>query len=62
MCRMRGSRSAQVSTADKAKAHTVTHDVFELLPRVPDMFQYWDNWELQHLRYRRTGQLPVGRY
>ena len=58
MCRMRGSGSAQVSAADTAKAHAVTREVFESLPRVPDMFQNKEDWELQRRRYQRTGQLP----
>jgi aryl-alcohol dehydrogenase-like predicted oxidoreductase len=51
--------TAQVSAADMAEADSVTRAVFESLPRVPDMFQNWDNWELQRRRYERTGQLPV---
>ena len=42
-----------------AEADALTRDVFETLPRVPDMFQNWDNWELQRRRYEQTGQLPV---
>ncbi len=49
----------RVSAADMAAADTVTREVFESLPRVPDMFQNWANWELQRRRYEQTGQLPV---
>ena len=56
---MRGSGSAQVSAADMAEAHAVTREVVESLPRVSDMFQNRENWELQCRRYQRTGQLPV---
>ena len=59
MCRIRGSGSAQVSAADMAKAHAVTREVFESLPRVPDMFQNREDWELQRCRYQRTDRLPV---
>jgi hypothetical protein len=59
MCRMRGSSSAPVSAADMAKAHAVNREVFESLPRVPDMFENRENWELQRRRYQRTGLLPV---
>jgi myo-inositol catabolism protein IolS len=52
--------TAQISAADMAEADAVTREVFESLPRVPDMFQNWDNWELQRRRYEQTGQLPVG--
>jgi myo-inositol catabolism protein IolS len=45
---------------DAAAADAVTRAVFESLPRVPDMFQNWQNWELQRRRYEQTGQLPVG--
>ena len=51
--------TAQISAADLAEADAVTREVFESLPRVPDMFQNWENWELQRRRYERTGQLPV---
>jgi myo-inositol catabolism protein IolS len=47
-----------VSAADMAAADAVTRAVFESLPRVPDMFQNWENWDLQRRRYERTGQLP----
>ena len=49
----------RVSSADMAEADAVTRSVFETLPRVPDMFQNWENWELQRRRYEQTGQLPV---
>jgi aryl-alcohol dehydrogenase-like predicted oxidoreductase len=48
-----------VDPALLAEADTVTRTVFERLPRVPDMFQNWNNWELQRRRYEKTGQLPV---
>lgn len=47
-----------VSAADMAAADAVTRAVFETLPRVPDMFQNWENWDLQRRRYEQTGQLP----
>lgn len=47
-----------VDPALLAEADAVTRAVFETLPRVPDMFQNWDNWELQRRRYEQTGQLP----
>jgi hypothetical protein len=50
----------QVSATDLAEADAVTREVFETLPRVPDMFQNWANWELQRRRYEQTGQLPGG--
>lgn len=49
----------QVSAEDMAAADTATRDVFESLPRVPDMFQNWENWELQRRRYERDGQFPA---
>jgi hypothetical protein len=58
-CRMRGSDSTQVRAAHPVEAHAVTREVCESLPRVPDVFQNWENWELQRRRYQRTGQLPV---
>lgn len=48
-----------VSTEDMAEADAVTRAVFESLPRVPDMFQNWENWELQRRRYERDGQFPA---
>ncbi len=48
-----------VDPALLAEADAVTRPVFEALPRVPDMFQNWDNWELQRRRYEQTGQLPA---
>ena len=42
-----------------AAADTVTREVFESLPRVPDMFQNWENWELQRRRYEQDGQFPT---
>lgn len=48
-----------VDETDMAAADAVTREVFETLPRVPDMFQNWENWELQRRRYEQTGQLPV---
>jgi len=51
--------TARVNAEDMDEADAVTRAVFESLPRVPDMFQNWDNWELQRRRYERTGQLPV---
>jgi hypothetical protein len=57
--RMRGSGSAQVSTADTVEANAVTREVVELLRRVPDMFQNRENHELRRRRYQRTRQLPV---
>ena len=50
----------QVSAEELAAADAVTREVFESLPRVPDMFQNWENWDLQRRRYEQTGQLPVG--
>ena len=49
----------RLSAADAEAADAVTREVFETLPRVPDMFQNWANWELQRRRYEQTGQLPV---
>lgn len=51
--------TAQISGSDLAEADAATRAVFETLPRVPDMFQNWENWELQRRRYEKTGQLPV---
>lgn len=48
-----------VDPAELAAADAVTRAVFETLPKVPDMFQNWENWELQRRRYEQTGQLPV---
>jgi myo-inositol catabolism protein IolS len=50
----------QLGAADLAEADAITREVFETLPRVPDMFQNWENWELQRRRYELTGQMPVG--
>lgn len=50
----------RVDPADMAEADAIACGVFESLPRVPDMFQNWENWELQRRRYEQTGQLPVG--
>ncbi|HLL51633.1 MAG TPA: aldo/keto reductase [Thermomicrobiales bacterium] len=49
----------QVSAEDMAAADAATREVFESLPRVPDMFQNWENWELQRRRYERDGQFPT---
>lgn len=49
----------QVSAEDMAAADAAGRDVFESLPRVPDMFQNWENWELQRRRYERDGQFPA---
>jgi aryl-alcohol dehydrogenase-like predicted oxidoreductase len=49
-----------VSSEDMAAADAATRAVFESLPRVPDMFQNWENWELQRRRYEKDGQFPVG--
>ena len=49
----------QVSAEDMAAADAATREVFESLPRVPDMFQNWENWELQRRRYERDGQFPA---
>jgi aryl-alcohol dehydrogenase-like predicted oxidoreductase len=49
----------QIAAEDRDAADTATRAVFETLPRVPDMFQNWQNWELQRRRYEQTGQLPV---
>ncbi len=51
--------TGQVSAADMAAADAITREVFETLPRVPDMFQNWENWELQRRRYERDGQFPA---
>jgi hypothetical protein len=40
-----------------AKAYAVTREVCESPPRVPDMFQTWENRDLQRRRYQRTSQL-----
>ncbi|HET7093718.1 MAG TPA: aldo/keto reductase, partial [Thermomicrobiales bacterium] len=48
-----------VDAAEMAAADAATRHVFDTLPRLPDMFQNWDNWELQRRRYERTGQLPA---
>ena len=50
----------QVSAEDMVAADAATREVFESLPRVPDMFQNWETWELQRRRYERDGQIPVG--
>lgn len=49
----------QLSAEDGAVADAATRAVFEALPRVPDMFQNWQNWELQRRRYEQSGQLPT---
>ena len=49
----------QVSAEEMAAADAATREVFESLPRVPDMFQNWENWELQRRRYERDGQFPA---
>jgi hypothetical protein len=49
----------QVSAEDMVAADAETREVFESLPRVPDMFQNWENWELQRRRYERDGQFPA---
>ena len=49
-----------VVAADMAAADAATRAIFESLPRVPDMFQNWENWELQRRRYEQDGQFPVG--
>jgi myo-inositol catabolism protein IolS len=54
-----GGATRQASAADMTAADTVTREVFESLPRVPDMFQNWENWELQRRRYERDGQFPA---
>ncbi len=54
-----GGATEQVSAADMAAADAVTRAVFESLPRVPDMFQNWENWELQRRRYEQDGQFPA---
>lgn len=51
--------TVQVSATHLAEADAVTREVFQTLPRVPDMFQNWANWELQRRRYEQTGQLPA---
>ncbi len=48
-----------VDPVELAAADAATRTVFESLPKVPDMFQNWENWELQRRRYEQTGQLPV---
>ncbi len=48
-----------VSAAEIAAADAATRAVFESLPRVPDMFQNWENWEMQRRRYERDGQFPA---
>lgn len=48
-----------VDPGELAAADAATRTVFESLPKVPDMFQNWENWELQRRRYEQTGQLPV---
>lgn len=51
--------TGRVSAADMAEADAATRAVFESLPRVPDMFQNWENWELQRRRYEQDGQFPA---
>ena len=48
-----------IDPAEMAAADSATRAVFEALPRVPDMFQNWVNWELQRRRYEQSGQIPV---
>ncbi len=55
-----GGATGQVPAEDMAAAAAATRAVFETLPRVPDMFQNWENWELQRRRYERDGQFPAG--
>ena len=50
--------NARLSDEQLAAADKVTREVFESLPRVPDMFQNWENWDLQRRRYERDGQFP----
>jgi aryl-alcohol dehydrogenase-like predicted oxidoreductase len=54
-----GGATLEVSAEDMAAADRVTREVFESLPRVPDMFQNWENWELQRRRYEQDGQFPA---
>lgn len=54
-----GGAAGHMSAEQMAEADAVTREVFESLPRVPDMFQNWENWELQRRRYERDGQFPV---
>jgi hypothetical protein len=51
--------NAKLSDEQLAAADAVTREVFESLPRVPDMFQNWENWDLQRRRYERDGQFPA---
>jgi myo-inositol catabolism protein IolS len=51
-----GGTTREVSSVDMAEADAITREVFETLPRVPDMFQNWVNWELQRRRYEQTSQ------
>ena len=50
---------AEASVPEIQPAERATRAVFESLPRVPDMFQNWENWELQRRRYERDGQFPA---
>jgi aryl-alcohol dehydrogenase-like predicted oxidoreductase len=50
--------TVDVRPEDLAEADRITREVFDTLPRVPDMFQNWERWELQRRRYEQTGQLP----
>lgn len=54
-----GGATDRVSAADMAATDAATRAVFESLPRVPDMFQNWENWELQRRRYEQDGQFPA---
>lgn len=51
--------TAPVSATDLAEADAITREVFETLPRVPDMFQNSAKWDLQRRRYEQAGQLPA---
>ena len=47
-----------ISPADVAEADRIANDIFETLPRVPDMFQTWTRSDLQRRRYERSGLMP----
>ena len=47
-----------ISPADVAEADRIGDDIFETLPRVPDMFQTWTRSDLQRRRYERSGLMP----
>ena len=49
----------QVSAEDMVAVDAETREVFESLPRVPDMFQNWENWELQTSSLRAGCQFPA---